>query len=297
MFSMASKTMSAAARRAVLVSSGTGNLLAASARQEGRPTRTLLASPSSPQFFPISLTSQDVSKQAVVMRVASLRSRKYVVYVAPARAAVMLKARTRLMLLDIQDAGLKMQKENEAREVVKKARAQVFRQLRKAHEKRKKNRTISRKMSPWIAVRNYSVCGYREINGQLRRGCRMSQEVKTQVSLILSAMTKRVRLPVYRGTVYRGARLPPYLMDKLRPGTTFYDRGFTSTTKVEKVAFLSEEGAVKFIIESKTGVYISSVAAQKEHEAEVLFRPGTKFEIISVARSNARLLVTMKELF
>jgi hypothetical protein len=270
------------ARRAVL-SSGTGNLRAAVTQ------RRRFIAPSA-CCFPLSLTLQAFSERPVV------RSRQVVVYDSKANRAATscVSARTRLMV-EIQDAGRKIAVVKAARESVKKVRAKVLRQLRKKHKKRKRRFSgLTGKEN--TAVRQYTTCSYRKINGQLRRGTRLTQEVKTQVRLILSAMTKRERLPVHRGTVYRGSRLPPYLMDNLRPGATFCDRGFMSTTKIEKVAFSSMEGAVKFEIESKTGVDISKISSQK-HEAEVLFRPGTKFEIVLVVHSNARLLVTMKELF
>jgi hypothetical protein len=112
-------------------------------------------------------------------------------------------------------------------------------------------------------------------------------------------MAKAV-LPVHRGTVYRGTQLSQSMMDELRPGGTFCDPGFLSTSKLEAKAFCNKRRSVKFTIESKSGVDISSISRQK-HEAEVLFRPRTMFKILSVASvqdsSEVCLEVTMEELF
>jgi hypothetical protein len=293
------------ARRAVL-SSGTGNLRAAVTQ------RRRFIAPSA-CCFPLSLTLQAFSERPVV------RSRQVVVYDSKANRAATscVSARTRLMV-EIQDAGRKIAVvkaaresvrkvraelmellmatvKNEARDAVRTARAEVLRQLLKANRKRLLGLTeLSGKERS--AVRQYTACAYTKINGQLRKGTGFSREVKTQVRLILSAMRKR---PVHRDTVYRGSVLPQSVMDELHPGATFCDRGFMSTTKIEKVAFISMEGSVKFVIESKTGVDISSISSLK-HEAEVLFRPGTKFKILSVVADPsgwAALVVTMKELY
>jgi hypothetical protein len=298
-----SQKLSMAARRAVL-SSGTGNLLAAAheKQQQQQQQRRRPLSASSPHCFPISLTSQDNSKRPVVMRVVSLRSRQFVVYDskrkrAPRRptgpvlcvSAVLLKARTRLMKA-IRDAGRKLHLVKVARECVQKVRTEVLQQLLHAHQER-----MSRlEKAELLKVVGYTRADFVFINEELRSG---SVEPQTQecIRLILKAMAKDV-LPVYRGTVYRGTVLPQNVRDELRPGATYCDRGFLSSSTDEGMAFLGEDGCVEFVIESKSGVDISSVSGAGG-EMEVLFRPSTVFKILSMVMGEFWLVVTMEEIF
>jgi hypothetical protein len=94
------------------------------------------------------------------------------------------------------------------------------------------------------------------------------------------------------GTVYRGTGLPTEVAEALRPGATYADPGFLSSSTDRTKAFKRD---YLFIIESRTGVDIQDLSAMK-HEAEVLFRPGILFEVLSVDRvGDWETIVTMRE--
>jgi hypothetical protein len=265
------------------------NVLVASSVQ--RRINAVLKAMTMALCFSISNTSQDFSLKVLVhdsKRAASRRPTAQELGVS----ADLLNARTQLMV-EIQDAGRKIEavKAAAVRESVKKIRVELMQQLLRSHTLRT-NKLESKERSN---IKWYSGCGFADINNELRTGAVSSKE-QERIRFILKAMAKAV-LPVHRGTVYRGTNLSQPMMDDLRPGATFCDPAFLSTTKLEAKAF---RGSVIFRIESKSGVDISSMSRQK-NEAEVLFRPGTMFKILSVTSvqdsSEVCLEVAMEELY
>jgi hypothetical protein len=129
------------------------------------------------------------------------------------------------------------------------------------------------------AMLDYTGKGYLAINHQLRRGKKVKVPVamKKRIAAIQTAMDK---LKTYQGKVYRGiASLPKKDRAGLKPNAIYTDFAFMSTSRVPGEAFgkHSKERWV-FEIESKTGVDIQAASNYKK-EAEVLFRPGTRFRI------------------
>jgi hypothetical protein len=282
-----------------------GNLLAAAATAAAAAAAAAAvpAVASSPHFFRIFLASQVSLLQDAAQLAFSFATNSASLAVQDADAdaevsvavlvcvgAAMWKARNRF-LLQIQDAGRKFQSENAVRETVKQARSQVLQQLPDAYQQR---------MSQFVGInvrkiREYTSYSYENLNRAMRRGS-VSLDHQESIECMLKGMAKEVRLPVHRGTVYRGANLPEPAMNELRPGATYCDPAFLSTSRLRNQAF---RGSVQFIIESKTGVDVASISAHRGEE-EVLFRPATMFKIISVVRGEANgeamLWVTMDEL-
>jgi hypothetical protein len=255
------------ARRAVL-SSGTGSLRAAVTQRRRRNAPSAFC-------FPFSLTLQAFSERPVV------RSRQVVVYDSKAmRAATScVSARTRLMV-EIQDAGRKIAVVKAARESVQKVRAELMNLLMATVKKRMRFNCQDK-----VAMADYTGRGYDTMNNALRSRL-VKSSLQERINAVVKAMTKP-KFKVYRGTVYRGTALSTVDALGLRPGATYCDPAFLSSSwrkmKAAKFTAKTKMGSVSvlFQIQSKTGVGISQ-ASMFPGEAEVLFRPSTLFKIISV---------------
>lgn len=105
------------------------------------------------------------------------------------------------------------------------------------------------------------------------------ENVWKDVDAMRTALTKLPVVP--RGTVvYRGTDLPLKVARQIKPGATFCEPSFGSSSQDPNRADVTE-GCFLFEIESKTGVDVHAVSLFP-HEWEVLFRPGTWFRIIRV---------------
>jgi hypothetical protein len=97
------------------------------------------------------------------------------------------------------------------------------------------------------------------------------------------------------GTVYRGSNLPASVQASLKVGATYSDPAFLSTSRTKGKEF---KRSYSFIIQSKTGVSVSSWAHYDEDE--VLFQPDTVFQIVKMEQKQRRrrliTVVHMKEL-
>lgn len=86
------------------------------------------------------------------------------------------------------------------------------------------------------------------------------------------------QMPRFEGPVYRGTSLTPEQVAHYVPGEIVTESAFTSTSAQAGKAF---GGNTRFVIQSSTGRDISSLSVYSSTEAEVLFRPGTRFRVIS----------------
>ena len=114
------------------------------------------------------------------------------------------------------------------------------------------------------------------------------------VERIVTATKKlaAINLEVCNKYVYRGTDfLPEDIGREMRVGECFSDPGFLSTTSDEEQCY---SGEFPFMILSKTGVDISAFSVFRL-EREVLFRPGTVFEIMSVDRHDGVCSVVLEE--
>ena len=103
----------------------------------------------------------------------------------------------------------------------------------------------------------------------------------------------------YEGVVYRGTSLPKELLEKMEVGGTYADKGLMSTTKnleITKTFGSTSEDTQKtvFVIQSKTGVDVSKVSANKG-EDEILFGAGKEFAINKMQTSKGILYIGLKE--
>jgi len=179
------------------------------------------------------------------------------------------------------------------KEKIKSIRLEMLQFLLKAHRKRHRFDKHDR-----YAIEDYTGPGFAVLNKALRSGAARA-DVQQRIDAVVRAMSKS-KLKIHKGTVYRGAKLPSTIQDTLRPGATFCDRAFLSSSTKKSKAFSSQEGATLFDIKSRTGVDVSSQSKNK-HEAEVLFRPSTMFKVKSVEEKKDDLfgsitLVAMDEL-
>ncbi|MEU7632829.1 ADP-ribosyltransferase [Nocardia sp. NPDC049220] len=113
--------------------------------------------------------------------------------------------------------------------------------------------------------------GYGSINHGLRSG-QFSAAVGARIEALRTAL---VKIPDYRGTVFREADIPREILSEYRRGNIVTEKAFTSARR-RGGYFI--EGRVKFKIKSKHAKSISAYS-NKPHEKEVLFMDGTRFEV------------------
>ena len=141
-----------------------------------------------------------------------------------------------------------------------------------------------------VALRAYSKETWGPVNAALRiQNAREKLRLAGFIDLMKSGLSK---LPQYSGTVARTISLPiDEAAARYREGATVVEDAFTSTTAGPGVA--QREGNVAFTIQSASGRDISSIAAHAEKE--VLFPPGTAFQITRTQRIGNALRVWLTE--
>jgi hypothetical protein len=150
---------------------------------------------------------------------------------------------------------------------------------------------------PWTSkderfLKYYTGIGYTEANSALRMGV-IPAKTQQRIDGVVGALDKLMHHKgSYKGWTYRGTNLPKEIAETLQPGSTFVDAGFASTSYKAAQAF---GGNHLFMIKSKTGVNVEDHSGMK-HEAEVLFRPGTSFKVLTVIKLEQVTLVTMEEI-
>ena len=144
---------------------------------------------------------------------------------------------------------------------------------------------------------------YRTMNTALRAsavdGTPLAKKNKENMEGILKCMTKRKMQSLQvKGTVYRGVRdLPASIKCQMKPGATFADPAFLSTSISKEDAYEGAfAGGVRFVIKSKTGFSIAKWSSYDEHE--VLFPPNTMFMIQSIFPGEGKVeaVITMEEI-
>jgi hypothetical protein len=124
------------------------------------------------------------------------------------------------------------------------------------------------------ALLSYTQSGYRKINYLLRVQGDELEEAKPYMAAIEAALKK---IKPYQGMVTRGVELPDDRLAQHKVGAVLTYPGFTSTSAGGKAFDIKKH---QFVIQSKTGNFIG-FQSQYLDEYEVLFRPGTKFKVIS----------------
>ncbi|WP_218715845.1 ADP-ribosyltransferase [Nocardia sp. No.11] len=133
--------------------------------------------------------------------------------------------------------------------------------------------------------------GYKQLNAALREG----NADATQQAKINDIDTALSKLPNYDGVVYRGTDLPADVIAKYKPGEVITEDAFVSTSRNSSGSF---PGNVQFEIASKTGKDIEQYSRipNAADEAEVLFRPGSKFYVVdNYVDSSGKTIIKMAE--
>ncbi|MFE7799426.1 ADP-ribosyltransferase [Nocardia sp. NPDC057440] len=144
------------------------------------------------------------------------------------------------------------------------------------------------------ALTRYTANGYKDLNEALRSG-RLTEEQAARVRQLNEALDK---YPNYEGPVVRRTTLPSNALEEYNVGTTVTEAGFTSTSRSTSAAF---DGTTEFQIVSKTGKNIEDASQHGPYsgrnEQEVLFKPGTKFNVIDkfVDPATMRTVIRMVE--
>lgn len=120
-----------------------------------------------------------------------------------------------------------------------------------------------------VAIHGFTTSFYKTVNPLLLRG--ETQKIRSFLDTLDSGLQK---IPPYKGLVFRGTHLKDEITDDYVVGkvVTFPFYASTSTTSVYP-------GNTRFVIESKTGRRVSSLAAMPS-SGEVIFPRNTKFKIL-----------------
>jgi hypothetical protein len=153
--------------------------------------------------------------------------------------------------------------------------------------------------SETAAVRAYSEDNpphFKTINKTLRHDDPTMDAVRERYSGTVQLFDQALaKLPNHTGKVQRVANLPPDVLAKLTPGTTFKDHGYVSSSATTKPLTSKFLGKTLMTITSKTGKDISKLSTLPS-EKEVVFGRGTGFKVTAVTTKGDRTYVEMEEL-
>jgi hypothetical protein len=127
-----------------------------------------------------------------------------------------------------------------------------------------------------VAVRGYTSNDYSMLNKALRSGD--PAELERLHAYIKTAESGLSQLPSHQGAVFRGTNLSSEAALKYKPGQPVTEEFFFSTSAERSSAF---PGNTKYYVNSANGKRVEFLS-EFPHEREVLFPPGTKFDVISV---------------
>lgn len=99
--------------------------------------------------------------------------------------------------------------------------------------------------------------------------------------------------PEFKGTVYRGEPLSRSRLSRYVPGSTFTIKAFLSTSQDEVTS--QAFGGLRMVIESKGGKEVSGYSQLNPEESEVLFKPGTRFNVQRVQDDGQTKTVYLQE--
>jgi hypothetical protein len=137
------------------------------------------------------------------------------------------------------------------------------------------------------AIIGYSTNLYPGFNSPLRKG--IHQLAADEAALTKLAVSGLNKMPAFTGQVYRhGQNFPGYAQVN-RVGGVVSDMAFVSTAREQKgCVSAAEHHEVLEVITSKSGRDVSPLSAFGKGEAEVLFKPGTRFVVTKVATRDKR---------
>ena len=148
----------------------------------------------------------------------------------------------------------------------------------------------------YLSLHVYTTNLYDPINSGLRGLSPSDQEKWSNVSAdadsALAKLSENSELR-YEGEAFRGDSFSDELLNDLFPvGGVHQDAGFKSSSYSPESAF---PGNTTTVIVSKTGVKINDISVA-EAEKEVLFRPGTKFRVMSREEVDGHNYIKLEEL-
>lgn len=131
--------------------------------------------------------------------------------------------------------------------------------------------------------------GYQWINPALRGQTPFSPQMEAFVAHANEGLAK---LPSYTlGDTFRGTTLPSDVLSRMQVGLPTSDAAFLSTSADPALAF---KGNVKMTVQGITGKDISFLSGHKE--AEVLFAPGTRFNVVDRVDNGSVTQFILKEI-
>lgn len=124
-------------------------------------------------------------------------------------------------------------------------------------------------------------------NRNLRNSAPLS---KAQNEFVVDMTAALNTLPHARAIVYRGVSLKVADFQKYKNAKEVVEKSFVSTSLDPQIAMgFSSSGkgdvATVFVIDSHSGRPISFVVPTNMHEMEILFKPGTGFDVVKVVQS------------
>jgi hypothetical protein len=133
------------------------------------------------------------------------------------------------------------------------------------------------------AIIGYSTNLYPGFNSPLRKG--IHQLAADEAALTKLAVSGLNKMPAFSGQVYRHGQNFPGYAQLNRVGAVVSDMAFLSTAREQKGCVGGgEHHEVLEVLVSKSGRDVSPLSAFGKGEAEVLFKPGTRFVVTKVAR-------------
>ena len=141
-----------------------------------------------------------------------------------------------------------------------------------------------------VAIQSYTRTYYLYVNTNLRKGGADLEKWQPYIKTLNTALDK---LPNHVGTVVRGATLPENILKEHMPGRTVIYAAYTSTANLPAALCTFGYNGEHIYIKSKRGKSIKLFSVNS-YEEEVLFRPGTRFKVISVEKPAMRSCVLGK---
>jgi hypothetical protein len=131
--------------------------------------------------------------------------------------------------------------------------------------------------------------GYTWINPALRGLTPLNERMEAFVKHATEGLSK---LPPYlESDTFRGSSVPKQVLDNIRMGYSTSDAAFFSTSAQSAKAF---DGEVRFLVSGSSGRDISFLSGHPE--AEVLYPPGTTFEVLNKIESGPLTHLRYKEI-
>ena len=143
-----------------------------------------------------------------------------------------------------------------------------------------------------MAIRNYTYGSDWRWNGILRSGV-ADRSDPSAIPGIKTAISGLNKLPKHTGIVYRGAGMTAQQLNSYKVGVQLKPKAFTSTSTDIQEAESFAEG-VLFEIQSKTGTDVSALSIF-ENESEILFKPGTVFEVRETFSRGRNQVIVLEE--